>query len=360
MSEIGFSLRVSLPLASFELEAAIDTTRRSVGVFGPSGAGKSSLLEAVAGWRRPRSGRVRLGQRVIYDSDAGISVPVRERGIGYVPQDALLFPNLSVERNIRSGRRRGSGDASAPDFDRAVEVLELGPLLPRRATGLSGGERQRVALARALCSRPEILLLDEPLGALDLPLRRRILPYLIRVRATFDLPMLLVSHDATEIQALCEEVVVLERGRVVASGPAQRVLRDRAQAGYENVLSGRVVEARAGTARVAVAPGIEVQVPAGSLRAGDPAVFALGADEILVSLAPLEGISARNRLPAVVEELAEADGALVARTVIGEGREEDPRLCVGLTRASAEELGLEKGRRVHLVFKTQSCRVLSA
>ena len=354
-------VRVRLPLAHHELDVDLASSARSLGVFGPSGAGKTSLIESIAGWRTPVAGRIRIGDTVLFDDEAGISLPIERRGVGYVPQDALLLPHWSVGRNVRAGGARGgAGAADEALVERTVAILEIAHLLERPCAQLSGGERQRVALARALVSRPRFLLLDEPLGSLDLPLRRRILPYLIRVRAAFDLAMVVVSHDATEIQALCEEVVVLERGRVVASGPAQRVLRERARAGYENVLSGRVVEARSGTASVSIAPGIEVLVPAGGLREGERAVFSVGADEILVSLAPLEGISARNRLPAVVEELVDVEGALIARTVIGAGGDEDPRLCVGLTRASADELGLARGRLVHLVFKTQSCRVLSA
>ncbi|MFN0008038.1 MAG: molybdenum ABC transporter ATP-binding protein [Planctomycetota bacterium] len=353
-------VRVRLPLAHFVLDVDIASSARSLGVFGPSGAGKTSFIEALAGWRRPEAGRIRVGETVLFDESAGISLPIEQRGVGYVPQDALLLPHWTVGENVRAGGSRG-GSASADEslLERTVAILEIAHLLERPCGRLSGGERQRVALARALVSRPRFLLLDEPLGSLDLPLRRRILPYLIRVRAAFDLPMVVVSHDATEIQALCEEVVVLERGRVVASGPAQRVLRERAQSGYENVLTGRVHEVRSGTARIEIAPEVEVQVPSGNLREGERAVFALGADEILVSLAPLDGISARNRLSAVVEELADAEGALIARTAIGDGGKDDPRICVGLTRASADELGLERGRRVHLVFKTQSCRVLS-
>jgi molybdate transport system ATP-binding protein len=352
-------LRIRLPLASFELDVDLETSARSLGVFGASGAGKTSLLEVIAGWRTPRSGHVRVGSRVFHDSTTGVSVPVRDRGIGYVPQDALLFPHWTVEQNLRAGRRRGEEPPSQEEIGRAVEVLELETLLPRRADALSGGERQHAALGRALVSRPGFLLLDEPLGALDLPLRRRILPYLIRVRAAFDLPMMVVSHDATEIQALCEEVAVLERGRVVASGPADRVLRERAGNGYENVLSGRVAGVHGGTADVDLDDRVRVQIPAAGLSTGERVVFSLGADEILVSLSPIEGISARNRLPAVIEDLVETEGSLIARAAVGDVGVTAPRLSIGLTRASAEELRLAPGRRVHLVFKTQSCRVLS-
>jgi molybdate transport system ATP-binding protein len=422
----GARVRVRLPLARFELDFVHETDARIIGIFGPSGSGKTSALEAIAGWRRVREGRVELGGRTLLDTERAIDVRIAERGIGYVPQDALLFPHWDVERNIRCGERRArrampsdhvDRAPTRSEFERAVSVLELGPLLRRRTTSLSGGERQRVALARALCSSPQFLLLDEPLGALDLPLRRRILPYLIRVRESFDVPMLFVSHDATEVQALCDEVVVMREGRVVASGRPSHVLSRSAHhsRGFENVLRGTVTSASGGTAKVEVAPGVEVIVPGSGLAAGDRALFSLGEDEILVSRSPVTGISARNLLPARVENVVFDGDDATLETVIGDRGSGDSassvdsarpgdsvkprdsvrprdsatpcdsaapgdsassvdaassggggdasveaRLCVRITRASAEELALAPSARIHLVFKTQSCRVLSA
>lgn len=363
-------VRVRLPLAHFELDVVLETDARSIGIFGPSGAGKTSVLEAIAGWRKVRDGRIELGGRTLLDTDRGIDARIMERGIGYVPQDALLFPHWNVEQNIRCGERRaeesprtGAGAEGDPrlEFDHTVAVLELEPLLGRSTRSLSGGERQRVALARALCSRPRFLVLDEPLGALDLPLRRRILPYLIRVRETFDLPMLFVSHDATEVQALCDEVVVMHAGRVVESGPASAVLSRSAHRarGFENVVRGVVRSKTGGTASVEIAHGIQVAVPGAGLHPGEQALFSLGADEILVSRAPITGISARNILSARVENVTLDGDDASLETQLGEDASSAARLCVGLTRASAQELELAPRARVHLVFKTQSCRVLS-
>jgi molybdate transport system ATP-binding protein len=367
----GVRVHVRFALARFEVDFALATDARSVGLFGASGAGKSSVLEAVAGWRKVSEGSVELGGRALFDSARGLDVDVAARDIGYVPQDTLLFPHWNVEQNIRSGASRADARRDAPidgerrvEFDRAVEVLELGPLLARSTRSLSGGEKQRVALARALCSAPRYLLLDEPLGALDLPLRRKILPYLIRVREAFDLPMLFVSHDATEVQALCDEVAVMRDGRVIEAGPASRVLSRAAYRAREldNVLRGVVLATAGGTARVELAPGVEMIVPAKGLRAGERALFSLGADEILLSRAPIAGISARNVIPARVERVnVDGDDALV-ETTPGDARESEPRvrMSVNVTRASAEELALAPGARVHLVFKTQSVRVLSS
>jgi len=357
MSAAGFELRVRLPLAHFDLDVALVSSARSLGLFGPSGAGKTSLIEAVAGWRRPAGGRVRVGDSVLFDAEAGIDLAMERRGVGYVPQDALVLPHWTVERNVRAGARGADAEAV---LARAVRVLEIEHLLPRPATRLSGGEAKRVALARALVSRPRVLLLDEPLGALDPSLRRRVLADLLRVRAEFALPTLLVSHDATEVQALCDEVVVLEAGRVVAQGPPARVLRTApgAAAPFENVLAGTVVSAGAGTATVRCDEGGELCVPAEGLVPGARAVVSVGADDLLVALDRPERISARNVLAARIEALEPVLGGLLvdARLERGAGA----RLAAHLTEASARELGLHPGLEVTLVFKTNACRVLSA
>ena len=247
------ALALRTPLGAFDLDFELETRTRAVGICGPSGSGKSSILECVAGWRPVREGRIRLGERTLLDTRQRIFAPLSDRGIGYVPQEAALFPHWNVRRNILCGRKRDAAEgATAIDPERVIAVLEIGALLDRKTSGLSGGERRRVALARALCSSPRFLLLDEPLAALDLPLRRRILPYLIRVRETFDLPMLFVSHDPIEVEALCDEVALIERGRIKAFGPPARVLHtlERARNNLENVLRGRVIAIDAGTARV--------------------------------------------------------------------------------------------------------------
>ncbi|TAJ05080.1 MAG: molybdenum ABC transporter ATP-binding protein [Planctomycetota bacterium] len=369
VSAAAIHVRVRLPLARFALDVAFTSSARSLGVFGASGAGKTSLIEVLTGWRRPESGSARIGDTVLFDSGAGVALPIEARRIGYVPQDVLLWPHWSAGRNVRAGAARGGVDEEL--FARTVAILEIAQLLERPCTQLSGGERQRVALARALVSRPRLLLLDEPLGSLDLPLRRRILPYLIRVRAEFDVPTLYVSHDATEVQALCEEVVVLESGRVAAQGPPSEVLR-RVRAGepsYDNVLTGVVREVRGGTAALELTDGGRAFVPSRGVSVGAHAVFAIGSDEILIALDAPTRISARNVLPAVIEAVeASASGVRVDARLCVEGRGGSDetgdgtgaRISASLTHAALDELALRPGQRAHLVFKTSACRVLSA
>lgn len=200
---------VVLPLAHFELQVTVEMQGPSTAVYGPSGSGKTSLLEVIAGLRRPVSGTVTLNGRVV--SKGRRHVKPARRHVGYVPQDDALFPHMSVRRNIVYG----AGDGGSFPLDRVVEVLDIGEILGRGIARLSGGERKRVALARALLSDPDILLLDEPLAGIDQDLRRRVLDYLLRVRQEFPVPIIYVTHQLEEAAVICDDVVEMERGRVV-------------------------------------------------------------------------------------------------------------------------------------------------
>jgi molybdate transport system ATP-binding protein len=211
---IPLTLDFSLRQGTFTLEIHEQIEARVVALFGPSGAGKTSVVESIAGLRTPERGIIRIDTRTLFDADAGVDLPVHARHVGYVPQDLALFPHMNVRRNILYGATPERG----PRLAQVVEMLELDPLQTRAVTTLSGGERQRVALARALMAMPALLLLDEPLAALDRGLRERILPYLERIRDELAIPMLYVSHAESEVRAIADWVVVLDQGRVVRSG----------------------------------------------------------------------------------------------------------------------------------------------
>jgi molybdate transport system ATP-binding protein len=179
-------------------------------LFGPSGAGKTTVLDAIAGLRTPEAGTIAVGARRLVDTAARVNLPPHARHVGYVPQDVALFPHMSVRRNVLYGRRQGQ----KLSLETVAAMLEVGGLLDRAVPDLSGGERQRVALARALMSAPELLLLDEPLAAVDVERRRRILPYLLRVRDELGIPVIYVSHDRAEVDQLSDRVLVMADGRV--------------------------------------------------------------------------------------------------------------------------------------------------
>lgn len=200
---------VVLPLAEFALEVDVDLPLRTTALCGPSGSGKTSLLEVIAGLRRPERGLIRIDERTLFDRAHHVDVAPRLRRVGYVPQDDALFPHLSGRANMLYGSRNDG------ELAHVEQLLELSALGSRPVKQLSGGERKRIALARALLSGPHLLLLDEPLAGVHAGLRERVLKYLVRVRDEFFVPMIYVTHDLSEAAAVCEEVVMIERGHVV-------------------------------------------------------------------------------------------------------------------------------------------------
>jgi molybdate transport system ATP-binding protein len=209
---------VAKRLGEFSLEASFESQGRVTGLFGASGAGKTSLVNMIAGLMRPDRGTIAIDGEMLEDTDKGIHVPAHRRRIGYVFQDARLFPHLSVLANLDYGRRMNRLADDPAQRARITELLDIGHLLDRRPGKLSGGERQRVALGRALLSKPRLLLLDEPLGSLDEGRRAEILPYLVRLRDEARIPMVYVSHDPAELRQLATQIVVLRGGRVTSFG----------------------------------------------------------------------------------------------------------------------------------------------
>jgi molybdate transport system ATP-binding protein len=205
-------------LGDFSLDVSFRSEGRVTGLFGASGAGKTSLVNIIAGLMKPDRGIITIDGQVLDDTQAGKHTPAHRRRIGYVFQDARLFPHLDVTQNLDYGRRMNRLAFDRAGQDRVVDMLDIGHLLDRRTGQLSGGERQRVALGRALLARPLSLLLDEPLGALDAERKAEILPYLVRLRDEIGVPMIYVTHDAAELRRLATDIVVLERGRVSGFG----------------------------------------------------------------------------------------------------------------------------------------------
>jgi len=218
-------IRCTLPLADFALQVDLTLPARGVtAVFGASGSGKTSLLRCVAGLERARDARIAVGGEVWQDDAQGVFVPTWKRALGYVFQEASLFDHLDVRANLLYGLQRTAGTRGRATLEAAIGLLGIGQLLSRRTQQLSGGERQRVAIARALATEPRLLLLDEPLAALDAARRQDILPWLERLRDELHIPMLYVTHAADEVARMADTLVVLERGQVRASGPVAEVL----------------------------------------------------------------------------------------------------------------------------------------
>jgi len=209
---------ISLPLTHFTLTVDVEISGNAIALCGPSGAGKTSLLDLIAGLRHAPAALIQLDDQVLTDTSRKLFIPARKRGIGYVPQDLALFPHLNVRQNILYGHKPGGASNDLFSLAHVTDILKIEPLIARNVVSLSGGEKQRVALARALLTSPRLLLLDEPLASLDANLKARILPYLARVRDEFRIPMLYVTHDVREVAALCDEMFMMDCGKIIRSG----------------------------------------------------------------------------------------------------------------------------------------------
>ena len=351
---------VALARGAFCLEAAGELTGETWGLFGPSASGKSTLLSVVAGLLRPDRGRVVLDGEVLLDTERGAWVPPHERGIALVFQDALLFPHLDVAGNLRFGADRMRRAGAAPGFDEVCELLELRALLDRRPTELSGGEARRVALGRALLSAPRLILLDEPLVGLDAPRRRQALAFLARVRDRFDVPLLYVSHDLSEVLELTRRLMLIEDGEIVARGPLLELLRSEdalprlLHRGLTNVfeLTVAATDPVTGLTRL-TGRGAEVFGPPASDEPGARVFASLRPEDVTLCLDRVPATSARNQLEGTVTELHRDERRYLVRVDAG------LELLVEVSPGAVAELGLKPGRRVWCLFKSNALELLA-
>jgi molybdate transport system ATP-binding protein len=358
-------LSIRLELASFTLEVELALGGRATAVLGPSGSGKTSLLEIIAGLRRNAQGRVMLDGVLFLDSQRRFWLPPEHRHVGYVPQEPALFPHLDVAGNIRYAVRSTSAESDR-HVNETISLLEIDALLPRYSRTLSGGEAQRVALARALVARPRLLLLDEPLAALDVELRSRILPYLMRVRDEAKIPMIYVTHHVGEALVLADDAVVLRGGRVEATGSVHNVLTPklvtavRGDATFENVVPGVVTDVDGETGTVTLAPlapsslserkPLTLTVPGGAgVRPGRPETYRVASEDVLLLRGAPAGISARNVFAGQVIGIEAIGTDVLVRLEAGalEWR-------ALITRTAVRELEMTVGSELFIAIKTHS------
>jgi len=356
----GLRARLRLDRGAFRLDVDLDLPQRGISaLFGHSGSGKTTILRAIAGLERAPGGYVALGGEVWQDDARGVFVPVHKRALGYVFQEASLFPHLSVRANLEFGRKRVPAHERRFDLAPVTELLGIVSLLERRPDGLSGGERQRVAIARALLASPRLLLMDEPLAALDLRRKLEILPYLERMHAELAIPIVYVSHAPDEVARLADHLVLLDDGKLVASGPLTETLArvdlppsfaDDAGVVLDTRLAGHEEDAlsRLEFAGGALFVGRRREAIGTHLRCR------IHARDVSLALEQPQGTSIVNRLPAVVTAVAatETPGHVLVQLRIGSSP-----LLARITARSRRELGIEPG--LHLWAQIKGVALLN-
>ncbi|UWR03547.1 molybdenum ABC transporter ATP-binding protein [Ruegeria conchae] len=350
---MSLSVRMQHNLPGIALDLDFEAPLGVTVLFGRSGSGKTTVVNAVAGLLRPQSGRVAVGDWVLFDTDCGVWLPPHRRRLGYIFQEGRLFPHLTVRQNLNYGRWFAPRGVQRENPDRVIEMLGIGHLLDRRPAMLSGGEKQRVAIGRALLASPRLILADEPLAALDDARKAEILPYFERLRDEVSVPILYVTHSAAEVARLATSVVALQDGQVVRFGPASEVLADPsvAPAGVRAVgavLSVRVAAHHDDGLSELDAGGARLFLPRIAHRIGEDLRIRIPAQEVILSNIPPEGLSALNVLSGQVETIrsGEGPGAIVSvNTPAG-------IVLARVTRRSVAALGLQQGSSCYAVIKT--------
>jgi molybdate transport system ATP-binding protein len=363
--DLAVKFRHVIPVheSEFALDVEFSVAPGFTILFGPSGAGKTTLLDCLAGLARPESGRIVVGDRVLFDSDQRLSLPVAKRRVGYVFQSLALFPHLTVEQNVQYGLAHLPHAARNERSSAILQAFRISHLARRSAKEISGGESQRVALARTLVTHPEVLLLDEPLAALDAATKRKIIDDLRAWNQAHRIPILYVTHSREEVFALGERVIVLDVGRIVAQGTPHEVIEAPRQetvaqlVGVENIFDAVVEAVRPErgtmTCRIAGDGGpVVLETPLVRGGVGSPMRVGIRAGDILLATAPPVGLSARNVIPGRIASLEQRDVIVSARVKCRVEME------VHLTMAARDSLELVPGKEVWLVIKTHSCHLM--
>jgi molybdate transport system ATP-binding protein len=347
---------------SFALRVEFSAPPGITMLFGASGSGKTTLLRCVAGLLHPDSGQIKIGDQALFDSDCGVDVPASERKVGFVFQNLALFPHLTVTQNVCYGLGRLGREQVFQRADKILESFRISRLRKHKPSEISGGERQRVALARTLVTDPRVLLLDEPLSALDYATQSQIIEDLRVWNAAHGIPILYVTHSQREVFALGESVVILQEGKILSQGTPQDVLETPAQeslaqlVGFENFFDAIVlsVDADSGTMLCRLAGAdTEVEVPLSGVAVGSRIRLAIRAGDILVAAELPRALSARNILPARISSLRREGATVIAGINAGKNFE------VHLTPGSCESLGLKPEQQVWLVVKTHSWHLVA-
>ncbi len=353
---MNLSMMLTKRLNDFTLSADFSVEGNRIGIFGKSGGGKSTLVNLLAGLLTPDDGEIVLDGACLFSSSRKINLPPERRRIAMVFQQHCLFPHLSVRKNLLYGFKRCPPELRTIDFHDLVKLLKIDKLLDRGVTNLSGGEKQRVALGRAILANPRLLLMDEPLSALDDTLRFQIIPYLKSVSERFDIPYLFISHSMVEMRLMTETVLVVEKGRIAEQSSSEQLARNRmgqSPVGFINLLELEGMVERDGLC-VYRWPGGELYLSAAN-RDASSGLFELSSKDIIIFKRHPEAISARNLLECRVSSLFESGAKIGIELECGGGK-----LLAEIVPEAARELDIRQGSIVHAAFKASAFRRLSS
>lgn len=341
----------------FDLEIREEFPEGITGIYGPSGAGKTSLLHAIAGLAKPEKGFIKIDGKALFDAGEKIHVPIEKRNIGYVFQEGRLFPHMNVEKNLKYGQKKAG--TNRVDFDEVVELLKLGHLLDRKSSQISGGERQRTALGRSLLASPELLLLDEPFSAVDMALRKQILPFIIRIQQKFRIPILVVSHDLPDLLKLSDRLCFIQEGKVVGHDRYYELLKKPelgklfGSTSLINAIDMRVVQAFPESGLTILkgnGEGQELRIKCEQSREvyqkGQEIKVFIQADDIALSKEKLEHVSIQNQLAGKVTDIIQRADSQLCMVDVGFP------LLVEISSESQKRMNIQKGSYIWCLFKS--------
>ncbi len=353
---LNLEIDAFLKQGDFALDISTTINRDTAGIFGPSGSGKSTLLHLISGLRKPERGRIVLNDTVFFDSKKKIYLPPEKRNIGVVFQDGKLFPHMTVEKNLMFGARRRGKDA--PEVHSVINILNLNKLLKRYPEHLSGGERQRVAIGRALLSGPQLLLLDEPFSAIDINMRRELLPFISRLHAEFDLPIMIISHDLPDILQLTDYLLLIRNGELLAKGDCAELAFKQdcshilTSAGIRSCFNGNVCQTSADTGITTIChctgpEPVHIYAPyQANLEVGESVRAQITPQDIILSAAPVEYISAQNQLKGIISRISNlGEKTMIEVDVSG------LKLMAEITTKASQDFPYHKGANIWVLFK---------
>lgn len=346
----GFDIDVRLKRQSQDFEFRFQTCDGLTVIFGPSGAGKTTILNMIMGLATPDEGHITVGGVPLFSSKTKVNTPLYARAIGYVPQDLLLFPHMTVEQNLKYGQKQ----ENTAQYKHYVDMLELGPLLSQRPPQLSGGEGRRLALGRGLLSSPSALLLDEPMAGLDPQRRQRLLPFLERIRQDVNIPILYVSHFAEEAVRLADDAVMVQNGQTIAFGAAEEVFSNpSAEAHFGpfdlgSILEGQVTGVEDGIAHINC-QGQTFKVTANGYKTGASIRLRILARDIALSLDKPGRTTVQNAIRCTISEMSERGGSIFIR--LASQQSKHVQLSAMITAQSARQLDLHTGQNVYAMIK---------